>query len=82
MKRILLAIGGLVLVVPLLLAMVLLFWPRPEDLTPAHVFEGDAYAIDYLPCTYSPSKVVSGIAIPELNSDRSRIPEAPPYNRI
>jgi hypothetical protein len=47
MKRVLLTIGGIVLGVPLILAMVLLFWPRPENLTPASVYDGDAHAIDY-----------------------------------
>lgn len=47
MKRILLTIGGLLLGIPLLLAMLLLFTPRPENRTPAHVYEGDAHAIDY-----------------------------------
>ena len=47
MKRVLFAIGGFIVGVPLLFAMALLFWPRPENLTPAHVYEGDAHAIDY-----------------------------------
>ena len=47
MKRILLAIGAFVVGVLLLFVTMLLFWPRPEDLTPAHVFKGDAHAIDY-----------------------------------
>jgi hypothetical protein len=49
MKRILLAIGAFVVGVLLLFVTMLLFWPRPEDLTPAHVFKGDADAIDYCP---------------------------------
>jgi len=47
MKRILLTIGGLVLGFPLLFVMTLLFTPRPENLTPAHIYEGDAHSIDY-----------------------------------
>ena len=47
MKRVLLWVGGAILGIPLLLAILLLFTPRPKDLTPAHIFEGDAHAIDY-----------------------------------
>ena len=47
MKRTLFTIGGFVVGVPLIFALMLLFWPRPRDLTPARVFEGDAHAIDY-----------------------------------
>ena len=47
MKRVLFSIAGFIVGVPLLFAMALLFWPRPENLTPAHVYEGDAHAIDY-----------------------------------
>jgi hypothetical protein len=47
MIRILFSLIGLALVVPLLLAMAMLFYPRPENRTPAHVYQGDARAIDY-----------------------------------
>lgn len=47
MKRALLTIAGLVLGLPVLAILALLFTPRPENLTPAHVYEGDAHAIDY-----------------------------------
>jgi hypothetical protein len=47
MKRILFLVFGLALAVPLLLALAVLFYPRPENLTPAHVYQGDAHAIDY-----------------------------------
>ena len=47
MKRIMLFVLGLVLAIPLSLAMAVAFYPRPENLTPAHVYEGDAHAIDY-----------------------------------
>lgn len=47
MKRFLLLVLGLVLGIPVLVAMPLMFYPRPENLTPAHVYQGDAHAIDY-----------------------------------
>ncbi len=47
MKRILLLALGFVVGVPLLFVMALLFYPRPENLTPAEVYQGDAHAIDY-----------------------------------
>jgi hypothetical protein len=47
MKRILVIVLGTVLAGPLLLAMAILFYPRPENLTPEHVYQGDAHAIDY-----------------------------------
>ena len=47
MKRILLVFLGVLIAIPLLLAMAILFYPRPENLTPAHVYQGDAHAINY-----------------------------------
>ncbi len=47
MKRILLILLGVLFAIPLLFVMVVLFYPRPENLTPAHVYQGDAHAIDY-----------------------------------
>ncbi len=38
MKRFLLLVLGLVLGIPVLLAMLLMFYPRPENLMPAHVY--------------------------------------------
>ena len=46
-KRTLLLLLGVLVAIPLLPAMALLFYPRPENLTPAHVYQGDAHAIDY-----------------------------------
>ena len=47
MKRILLILIGVLVAIPFLFAMVALFYPRPENLTPAHVYQGDAHAINY-----------------------------------
>ena len=47
MKRILLTLIGVLVAIPFLFAMVVLFYPRPENLTPAHVYQGDAHTIDY-----------------------------------
>lgn len=47
MKRSLLALVGVLVAIPLLFVMAVLFYPRPENLTPAHVYEGDAHAVDY-----------------------------------
>jgi hypothetical protein len=47
MKRILLSIFGSVLGILLLLALAIVFYPRPENLTPAYVYQGDAHSIDY-----------------------------------
>ena len=47
MQRFFVIVAGFVIGAPILLAMILLFYPRPEDHTPARIFEGDAHAIDY-----------------------------------
>ncbi len=47
MKRVVLVVLGIVVAMPVVVALVLLFYPRPENLTPAHVYAGDAHAIDY-----------------------------------
>ena len=47
MKRFLLTIGAVLLAIPVLFVLTLLFFPRPADLTPASIFEGDARAINY-----------------------------------
>ena len=47
MKRFLLSICGIVLAIPILFVLALLFWPRPPDLTPASIFEGDTRIINY-----------------------------------
>ena len=46
-KRWLLLVLSVLVAIPVLLALVLLFYPRPHDETPAWVFEGDASTIDY-----------------------------------
>ena len=46
LKKLLIALSILV-AIPILLFLVLLFYPRPVDETPAWVFEGDSATIDY-----------------------------------
>ena len=46
-KRWLLIFVGIVAAVPVLFVLTLLFSPRPENLTPDHVYQGSAHAINY-----------------------------------
>ena len=47
MKRKLLIFLGLILSLPILFVLTLLFYPRPTNLTPAHLYEGSDQAINY-----------------------------------
>ena len=47
MRRFIAITLGALVTIPCLLAALLLFYPRPENLTPASVYEGDAHALDY-----------------------------------
>ena len=47
MKRILVPILGVVVAIPILFALVLLLYPRPENLTPTRIFLDGAHSIDY-----------------------------------
>ena len=47
MKRYLLISLGVVLAIPVLIVLALLFYPRPENQTPAHIYEGSDQAINY-----------------------------------
>ena len=46
-KRWVLLVLSVLVAIPVLLVLILLFYPRPNDETPAWVFEGDASTIDY-----------------------------------
>ena len=47
LKRFLLVVVGMVGIVPLLFALVLLLYPRPQNLTPAHIYLGSEEIINY-----------------------------------
>jgi hypothetical protein len=47
LKRKLLILLGIVISIPILFVLALLFYPRPTNLTPAHVYEGSTQAINY-----------------------------------
>ncbi len=47
MKRKLLIFLGPILSLPILFVLTLLFYPRPTNLTPAHLYEGSDQAINY-----------------------------------
>ena len=47
LKRFLLVVVGIAGIPPLLFALVLLFYPRPENLTPTHIYLGSEQSINY-----------------------------------